>query len=98
MSTQHDPEQAEVKALHDIANIIGANVLEIGCGDGRLTWRYAAHSMRVFGIDPNLERLATAHFERPTALQTHLDFAQCMAETLPLRNEVFDLAILAWSL
>ena len=98
MPTQHDPEQTEVKYLHDIANLVKAHVLEIGCGDGRLTWRYASHARRVTAIDPDIERLATAYNERPVALQTHLDFAQSMAETLPLRSETFDLAILAWSL
>jgi len=41
MKIRIDPENNEPRALFEIADIKGLHVLEIGGGDGRLTWRYA---------------------------------------------------------
>ena len=98
MPTDHDPEQTEVKFLHDIAKLTGANVLEIGCGDGRLTRRYAEAARYVVGIDLKPERMAVASQERKAALRSDMAFSLANAETLPFPREVFDLVILSWSL
>jgi len=37
MTIRVDPENNETRALFDLANLSGKHVLEIGCGDGRLT-------------------------------------------------------------
>lgn len=98
MSAQYDPDQLEIKYLHDMANLTGAHVLEIGCGDGRLTQHYAAAAGRVVGSDPNPERLATAQAGCPPALHPGLTFVQARAETLPFPRQTFDLVFLTWSL
>ena len=36
-----DPENNESRVLFNFAHFHNKHVLEIGCGDGRLTWRYA---------------------------------------------------------
>ena len=41
MTIRTDPEGNETATLFDLVDLDGAEVLEIGCGDGRLTWRYA---------------------------------------------------------
>ena len=48
-----DPENNETHALLDMVNFSGKHVLEIGCGDGRLTWRYADKASSVIAIDVN---------------------------------------------
>ena len=98
MPTQHDPEGFESKYLYDVADLSGAHALEIGCGDGRLIWHYAASARHVTGIDPNPQRLATAQGECPPALRPNITFIRAGAEALPFCRETFDLAILAWSL
>ena len=35
-----------------LVDLGGAEVLEIGCGDGRLTWRYAERAAYVTAIEP----------------------------------------------
>ncbi len=98
MPMQKDPEGAETRFLHDIVDVTNAHVLEIGCGEGRLTWRYAASADKVVGIDLDTVRLATAHRECPPKLQANTGFTLATTNTLPFPSEAFDLAILAWSM
>jgi ubiquinone/menaquinone biosynthesis C-methylase UbiE len=46
-----DPE-AEMAALRELGGLEGARVLEVGCGDGRLTFRYTPAARSVLAIDP----------------------------------------------
>jgi hypothetical protein len=36
-----DPEEAETRVLHDLIDFTEKDVLEIGYGDGRITWCFA---------------------------------------------------------
>jgi len=98
MPMQRDPEAVETTYLHGMININDARVLEIGCGDGRLTWRYAGTTRQVIGIDLGSEHLAVARRSCPDALRTRVAFVQATALALPFRAELFDGAVLAWSL
>jgi ubiquinone/menaquinone biosynthesis C-methylase UbiE len=98
MPTQRDPEAVETAFLHDMTTINDARVLELGCGDGRLTWRYAGTTRHAIGIDSNREHLAVAHRSCPAALAPRVAFVQATALVLPFRAELFDGAVLAWSL
>jgi ubiquinone/menaquinone biosynthesis C-methylase UbiE len=97
MPAQHDPEGIELKYLRAVAGLTNAHVLEIGCGDGRLTWGYAAATKHVVASDPNPQKLAVASRECPHHLHSQVTFAQAQAETLPFPPETFDLALMAWS-
>ncbi len=98
MTMQRDPEQVEKRYLHDFVSLAGKRVLEVGCGEGRLTWRYADIAGRVTGIDTDPERLAAAPRDCPPDLRRRVGFALAQAEALPFAGETFDVAILAWSL
>ncbi len=98
MPMQHDPEEAEIKYLRKVAPIDKAHVLEVGCGEGRLMWRYAASAKQVTGFDLNPKRLESARLECPSDLRPRVNLAQTTAESLPFLSETFDLVILAWSL
>lgn len=98
MPAQRDPEGIELKTLRDYADLADARVLEIGCGDGRLVWQYAASPRQVVGVDPGAESLATALANRPSELRPSVYFSQAEAEMLPFAHECFDLAMFTWSL
>jgi ubiquinone/menaquinone biosynthesis C-methylase UbiE len=93
-----DPEDTETKALHDFADFSGKHVLEIGCGDGRLTWRYADRAAHVVAIDPKAEDIEIALEECPDDLRDKIEFRVARLEELEIPAERFDLALLSWSL
>ena len=97
MVLQKDPEGTETRHLNQSTRLAGQRVLEIGCGDGRLTWRYAHSARRVTGIDPDAETLQAALADRPAELQDTVSFVRASSIDLPFPPEVFDRAILAWS-
>ena len=100
MSTQRDSEGHEKKYLNKFADFAASRnrVLEIGCGEGRLTWQYAKSTHSTVGIDLDADALRVASIDRPYALTGKVHFSRAESEHLPFSKETFDLAILAWSL
>ena len=105
MAVELDPEGYETNALFQfVDDIKGKDVLEVGCGDGRLTWRYAHIANTVTGIDPNASRIESAKKNTPANLREKIDLYP-----LPLEDFVnqvltspsakrFELVLLSWSL
>jgi ubiquinone/menaquinone biosynthesis C-methylase UbiE len=98
MSLQKDPERNESKYLHTFADFRNKHVVEIGCGEGRMTWQYAKDSQITIGIDLDLDALRIAQVDRPANLEDKALFACGASEYLPFSKETFDIAVLAWSL
>ncbi len=100
MTTQTDPEGTETKHLLRYANLAQTSskrVLEVGCGDGRLTWRYAHAAKQVLGIDLHEDDLRVALIDRPADLADRVHFARADTLHLPIADRSCDLAIFAWS-
>ena len=73
-------------------------MLEIGSGDGRLTWRFAGKAARVVAIEPDAEKNEVALAERPGGFE-HVEFLNLgLDEFVKQNKERFDLALLSWSL
>ena len=98
MPVRVDPEDSETLALHNCADFTGKRVLEIGCGDGRLTWRYADHATHVIAIDPDAEAVDTAREDLPRHLHDRVEFQVSRLEDFKPPQELFDIALLSWSL
>ncbi len=102
MAIRMDPEnlESEVVCLFS-GGFANKNVLEIGCGDGRLTWQIAPQARRLVGIDPSEEKIAKAWQAIPNKLKSQVHFhAQSLEEyaaSIP-SSERFDCAVLSWSL
>ncbi len=93
-----DPEEREIRELFRAVAFKNREVLEIGCGDGRLTFRYAAVTRRVHAFDQFDDLVKLARQNTPTDLRGKIHFGNASAEQLPYPAERFDLALLAWSL
>jgi ubiquinone/menaquinone biosynthesis C-methylase UbiE len=97
MTVQIDPERTEIKHLKRLVDFTGKHVLEVGCGDGRLTWRYAGSAGLVTGIDLHPDDLRIAVVDRPSDLEDKVFFARTDSVNLPFVKESFDIAVFAWS-
>ena len=98
MKPLKDPEGFEKKTLHKFVDFANVRVLEIGCGEGRLTWKYAAGSTLTVGMDPDQNALRIARADSPYDLREKVRFTRATARYLPFSKETFDIAVLAWSL
>ncbi len=98
MARIKDPEGVETRLIHGLVDFRRKDVLEIGCGDGRMTWRYASGAASVLGLDPNEELIHAARAGTPPELADRVAFRAedvCQAE---LGAGVYDVVVLAWSL
>lgn len=98
MAIRVDPEQNEVRALERVTNWRGKRVIELGCGDGRLTLRLARMGAFVSAIDPDAKLIRTARGKLPKRFARRIRYHVGKAEHLDHANESFELAVLAWSL
>ena len=98
MSLQKDPDRNEIRHLRKFVDFTDKRVLEIGCGEGRLTWQYAKDTRSVVAVDLDHDSLRVAKVDRPASLENQIDLACSDSEYLPFSKEKFDIAILAWSL
>jgi len=98
MASIKDPRGAEARALAALGEFDGKRVLEIGCGDGRLTWLYAEQAGEVLGVDPDDESIREARAALPDQLAGQVEFRVADARALDVPRQRFDIAFLSWSL
>jgi cyclopropane fatty-acyl-phospholipid synthase-like methyltransferase len=93
-----DPEEAEMTALLHLASFDGRRVLELGCGDGRLTFKYARDATSVLAVDVDEDAIAEALTSRPADLADRVSLIAVGAAEVeaPLRS--FDVALFSSSL
>ena len=94
MAITEDPEGNEIKALAGAVSFAGRRVLEIGCGEGRLTARYAAPAAAVLAIDPDADAIAALAAER----MPNVVAREQGVEQLDEAPHSADVVLLAWSL
>lgn len=98
MVSVKDPRNAEERALAALGGFDGKRVVEIGCGDGRLTWLYAEQAAEVLGIDPDEESIGAARHSLPDQLKDRVEFRVADVQALDVPRQRFDIAFLSWSL
>jgi 2-polyprenyl-3-methyl-5-hydroxy-6-metoxy-1,4-benzoquinol methylase len=87
-----------VRALKQVADWRDRRVLEIGCGDGRLTRRLARLGAKVQAIDADAELIRAARRGFPRTLAPRVRFHVGRAGRLEYPKETFDLAVFSWVL
>lgn len=100
MSVSIDPEGTEIGVIHKLVDFAGKTVLEVGCGDGRMTWRYAEQAASVLALDTNEQKIEQAIRNTPEPLRSDVRFlaADITDAELELPQDGFEVAILAHSL
>lgn len=93
-----DPDRIEITAIRELVDVAGQRVVEIGCGDGRLTFQYAADAASVLAFDSDDEAIRTASTETPDELRRKIRFEVADAAQIELPKGEFDLALFSWSL
>jgi len=89
-----DPEKRETAAFHEAGiSWINRRVLEIGCGDGRMTKQYAHLAASVVAIDPDAKAVAALTRRLPT-----VDARPLSIDGLMLPPHSVDVVLFAWSL
>lgn len=98
MAIEIDPQERELRALGRIARWKRRRVLEIGCGDGRLTQRLANLGAIVSAVDPGAANLRKARASLTRRDARRITYRLGQAERLPYRAREFDIVVFAWSL
>ena len=93
-----DPEGAHFTALERVADFSGARVLEVGCGDGRLTVPVAERAASVLAFDPDEEAVAAAREALPASLAERVTFAVASATEIEIPRCEYDIVLFSWSL
>ena len=94
-----DPAGDETRALRAAANWRGKRVLEVGCGDGRLTLRLASlGATSILAIDPDAALVRGARKALPERYRARIRYQVGSVERLRRRKDLFDIAVLSWSL
>ncbi len=93
-----DPEGAHLAALRRVADFAGARVLEVGCGDGRLTVGVAESGARVFAFDPDADAVARAREALPAELSDRVTYSVASATAAEIPRSAYDLLLFSWSL
>ena len=98
MAVVIDPEQAETRVIHELIDFSGTDVLEVGCGDGRLTWRYADRTRSVLALDPDAAAIGRARASLPEALRHTVTFQVADIRSMDLPPAAFDVVVFSYSL
>ena len=98
MTVIRDPEQTETRMIHELIDFTNRDVLEVGCGDGRLTERFAGHTRSVLALDPDATAIARARASLPERLRSRVSFQVADITSVELPPAAFDVVVLSWSL
>jgi ubiquinone/menaquinone biosynthesis C-methylase UbiE len=98
MATEVDPVGVMPRAILKAADFRDARVLEVGAGDGRLTFQYASQPRSVVGIDTKEPEILAASKCSGVELRGDVQFLCANATDLPFSAEQFGIVLLASSL
>lgn len=93
-----DPEGVEMRTTTKYVDFGGKDVLDVGCGEGRLTFKFASSARHIMAIDPDTKSIKEARKNTPRELVSKVEFRVGKAEELPFSDQSFDVVCFTWSL
>lgn len=97
MSRVLDPEGTHLGALRRLGDFADRRVLELGCGDGRLTVGIAAEAASVLAFDPDAEAVERARASLPAELADRVVYRVAAGDEIEIEPTFFDLVVFSWS-
>lgn len=88
----------EVALMQRFVDFTGRRVLEIGCGDGRLTRDYARVASSVVAVEPDATKVRLARRMAGSEGLSKVSFLIGAAERVRFGGGPFDIALFSWSL
>ena len=100
MAVNVDPEGRIAEIIIHTCTLQDKRVLEVGCGDGKLTWQYAGVTTHVTGLDPDPDDIAAALQNTPDYFKEKVQFIPASIDdyTHPSGDPKFDIALYGRSL
>ena len=98
MSRVLDPEGAHLAALCRLGDFRDQRILELGCGDGRLTLGIATDAATVLAFDPDAEAVERARLSLPDELADRVAYRVASGKEIEIEPHSFDLVLFSWSL
>jgi ubiquinone/menaquinone biosynthesis C-methylase UbiE len=92
----YPPPGVELALIRPWVRFDDRDVLELGCGDGRLTLQYASSALSVVALDPNAVQVEKAQRRARSRRLTHVRFVVGTAQRPP--DGRYDVALFTWSL
>lgn len=89
-----DPDGVELETIRGLVDLSGKHVLDVGCGEGRLSFACADAGADVFGFDADEEAIELARSKARRGVR----FEVANAAEIDLPRRKFDLALFSWSL
>jgi ubiquinone/menaquinone biosynthesis C-methylase UbiE len=94
-----DPAKDEIHALRSAVHWRGKHVIEIGCGDGRLSLRLASLGLKQLeALDPDTKLIRTARKNLREKYAERIHYKAGSAENLKYPTSTFDIAVFSWVL
>jgi ubiquinone/menaquinone biosynthesis C-methylase UbiE len=93
-----DREESHLRALRALAALRGKRVLEVGCGNGRITRGIVEDGASVFAFDPDAGEVEEARTAMLPRFEEQVSFTAARAEELEIPRASFDIVLFSWSL
>ena len=90
---KHDPDGITLSHILKVPGVKHGEVLEVGCGDGRITVGLAPHVRKLVAVDPDAEALKKARLRVPG-----VEFQGGSGEALAFPDRSFDAVLFTMSL
>jgi ubiquinone/menaquinone biosynthesis C-methylase UbiE len=94
----YPPDGMEIRLIERFTSLEGRRILEVGCGDGRLTFQYARTAAQVLAFDPDRASIEDALDEQARLDLSNVTFRVGSIERLPAHGAPYDVALFSWSL
>lgn len=94
----HNWDDHEIALFQRCLPIEDSKVIEVGCGDGRVTFALSTHCREILGVDLDARLIESARMRLGDSKLTNISFAVMDAQALEIDSDSVDIALYPWVL